>query len=161
MRSTLVIEEDKEKKLLLMEERFARCVDFKNFNKEKNYDLKVNYPVKMTYENLMWNECLRQVMPEGIEIPGGFETIGHIAHLNLHEDQMPYRNLIGQIILDKTPNLRTVVTKIGYIKETYRFYELECIAGEPDYNTTLVEDKVRINLDLSLVYWSSKLATER
>ena len=59
MRSTLVIEDDKEKKLLLMEERFARCVDFKNFNKEKNYDIKVNYPVKMTYENLMWNECLR------------------------------------------------------------------------------------------------------
>ena len=100
-------------------------------------------------------------MPEGIEIPGGFETIGHIAHLNLADEQMPYKNLIGQIILDKTPNLRTVVTKIGYIKETYRFYELECIAGEPDYNTTLVEDKVRINLDLSLVYWSSKLATER
>ena len=59
MRSTLVIEEDKEKKLLLMEERFARCVDFKTFNKEKNYDIKVNYPVKMTYENLMWNECLK------------------------------------------------------------------------------------------------------
>ena len=74
---------------------------------------------------------------------------------------MPYKNVIGQCILDKTNHLRTVVTKIGYIKATYRFYDLECIAGAPDYEATLVEDKVRINLDLSKVYWSSKLSTER
>ena len=74
---------------------------------------------------------------------------------------MPYRKIIGQCILDKHPHLRTVVTKLGCIKETYRFYDLECIAGPPNYETTLVEDKVRINLDLSKVYWSSKLSTER
>ena len=38
---------------------------------------------------------------------------------------------------------------------------MECIAGEPKYETIVVEDKVRFNLDLSLVYWSSKLSTER
>jgi len=53
------------------------------------------------------------------------------------------------------------VTKIGIIEATYRFYNLECIAGEPRYDTIQVEDKVRIGLDVSTVYWSSKLATER
>ena len=53
------------------------------------------------------------------------------------------------------------MTKIGIIEETYRFYNLECIAGEPRYDTILMEDKVKIGLDISKVYWSSKLATER
>ena len=38
---------------------------------------------------------------------------------------------------------------------------MECIAGAPSYETIHVEDKVRINLDISKVYWSSKLSTER
>ena len=74
---------------------------------------------------------------------------------------MPYKKIIGQCILDKNPHLRTVVTKLGKIEATYRFYDLECIAGEPKYDTIHVEDKVRINLDISKVYWISKLSTER
>jgi tRNA (guanine37-N1)-methyltransferase len=27
---------------------------------------------------------LRDVLPEGVEIPGGYEAIGDVAHLNLH-----------------------------------------------------------------------------
>ena len=53
------------------------------------------------------------------------------------------------------------MTKIGNIESTYRFYDLECIAGDTNYETILIEDKVRLNLDVSKVYWSSKLATER
>jgi len=39
---------------------------------------------------------------------------------------------------------------------------LECIAGEKDrYETIQIEDKVRFKVDVSKVYWCSKLATER
>jgi len=41
---------------------------------------------------------------------------------------------------------------------------LECIAGECQegaYQTIQVEDKVRFKVDVSKVYWCSKLATER
>jgi len=30
-----------------------------------------------------------------VEIPSGFETVGDIAHLNLSEKMMKYKNLIG------------------------------------------------------------------
>lgn len=57
--------------------------------------------------------------------------------------------------------MRTVVTKIGHIETTFRFYDLECIAGEPSYEAMVLEDKVRFKVDVSKMYWCSKLSTER
>jgi len=42
---------------------------------------------------------------------------------------MPFKHQIGEAIIDKNPAIKTVVTKIGHIESTFRFYELECIAG--------------------------------
>ena len=74
---------------------------------------------------------------------------------------MPYKLQIGQVILDKNPSLRTVVTKIGHIDSTFRFYDLECIAGESKYETMVIEDKVKFKVDVSKMYWCSKLSSER
>ena len=54
MKATLPIEGDNQKKLLLMEERFSRCVDFKEYNEEKKFEVKLNYPVMLSYDNLHW-----------------------------------------------------------------------------------------------------------
>lgn len=106
---------------------------------------------------------LRELLPEDVkDIPSGFETIGDIAHMNLTGKLFDYRYLIGEVVLDKNPALRTVVTKIGQIESTYRFYDLECIAGDSsNYETMVVEDKVKFKVDVSKVYWCSKLSTER
>ena len=117
--------------------------------------------MSITYDNYNYQDALRHILPEGIEIPGGYEAIGDVAHLNLHVNQMPFKLQIGQVILDKNPSLRTVVTKIGHIDSTYRFYELECIAGEPKYETIVIEDKVKFKVDVSKMYWCSKLSCER
>ena len=54
------------------------------------------------------------------------------------------------------------MTKVGQIQATYRFYDLVCIAGDDSsYETIHVEDKVRFKVDVSRVYWCSKLSTER
>jgi tRNA (guanine37-N1)-methyltransferase len=106
---------------------------------------------------------LRQVLPSDIEeIPSGFETVGDIAHMNLTGRCFDLRYLIGQVVLEKNPMIRTVVTKVGQIESTFRFYDLECIAGEENnYETTVLEDKVRFKVDVSRVYWCSKLGSER
>lgn len=106
---------------------------------------------------------MRELLPPDVdEVPSGFETVGDIAHMNLLGKQLDHRYIIGQVVLDKNPVLRTVVTKLGQIESTFRFYDLECISGDPSsYETIVNEDKVRFKVDISKVYWCSKLGHER
>ena len=108
-------------------------------------------------------EVLKEILPADVEeIPSGYETIGDIAHLNLTGKLFDHRYVIGEVILDKNPQLRTVVTKIGQIESTYRFYDLECIAGDASsFESVVMEDKVKFKVDVSKVYWCSKLSGER
>lgn len=54
------------------------------------------YNLELTYENFKSEEILRAVLPEGQEVTSGFSRVGHIAHLNLRDHQLPYRHLIGR-----------------------------------------------------------------
>jgi tRNA (guanine37-N1)-methyltransferase len=54
---------------------------------------------------------VQRLLPPGVEVPMSFETVGHIAHLNLREEQLPHKHLIGSVLLDKNPHIRTVVNK--------------------------------------------------
>ena len=56
--------------------------------------------VQLTYANFTYVDILKELLPKDIVIPTGFETIGHIAHFNLNPLQMPYKNIIGQVLLD-------------------------------------------------------------
>lgn len=40
---------------------------------------------------------VQRLLPEGIEVPSSFETVGHIAHLNLREELLPHKHTIGQV----------------------------------------------------------------
>ena len=106
---------------------------------------------------------MKELLPVDIEeVPSGFETIGDIAHMNLTGKLFDYRYLIGAVVLEKNPTIRTVVTKLGQIESTYRFYDLECIAGDDSsYESIVLEDKVKFKVDVSRVYWCSKLGSER
>ena len=76
------------------------------------------------------------LLPPDIQVPSGFETVGDIAHLNLDESQMPYRYDIGEVMLRKTHGLRTVITKVGFIKNVFRTFDYELLAGVDNLETT-------------------------
>lgn len=59
--------------------------------------------VDITYAQLDAQEVLRELLPAGVDVPGSFETVGHLVHLNLRDEQRPYRELIGQVLLDDIP----------------------------------------------------------
>ena len=60
------------------------------------------------------DDVLKELLPPDIEeIPSGFETVGDIAHMNLTGKLFDLRYLIGQVVLEKNPIIRSVVTKIG------------------------------------------------
>ena len=45
-------------------------------------------------------------------MPSAYETVGHIAHLNLRDELLPWKHVIGQVLLDKNPSIKTVVNKV-------------------------------------------------
>ncbi|KAM1356592.1 hypothetical protein ACFX13_031430 [Malus domestica] len=114
------------------------------------------------YEYWQMNEILEALLPEGMIVPSAFETVGHIAHLNLRDEHLPYKKLIAKVILDKNkPKIQTVVNKIDAIHNDYRTMQLEVLAGNRSLVTTVVENGLRFHVDLATVYWNSRLATER
>ena len=55
------------------------------------------YELVLTYKNWTAEQILRAVLPSEIgEVPSSFETIGHIAHLNLRDSLLDFKNLIGR-----------------------------------------------------------------
>ena len=133
----------------------AADVDFKKFEAEGcSHELIFDY----TY----WNsdEILRATLPDGMDVPSSFETIGHIAHLNLRPEHEPFKYLIGAVILDKNPVIRTVINKVGSIEATFRYFQMEILAGEDLLQVEVREEGCRFVFDYSKVYWNSRLQQE-
>lgn len=120
--------------------------------------------VELTYENLSTEDVLKELLPMTQELVSSFSIIGHIAHLNLKEHLLPYKNLIGQVILEKNkPLIRMVVNKISTIENQFRFFPMEILARDSEDVTTMVEVRstsCRFKFDFATVYWNPRLDTE-
>ena len=81
------------------------------------------FTFRLTYEYFPLDYVLPRLLPSNMPIPSGFETIGHIAHLNLSEEQRPYGPIIARVLLDKSPHLHTVVNKVGSIETQFAYLQ--------------------------------------
>lgn len=115
--------------------------------------------LKVTYDNWKLDDILKAIFPEN-EAPGSFSQIGHIVHLNLRDSQLPFKNLVGQVILDKVPNAKTVVNKTNIIDTTFRHFSMELLAGEENTIVEVKENGCRYEFDFAKVYWNPRLGTE-
>jgi tRNA (guanine37-N1)-methyltransferase len=120
----------------------------------------IPFVATLTHHNFSLQELLKLLLPPDVVIPSSFETIGHIAHLNLLDEQLPYKYIIGRSILLKNPVIKTVVTKVGSIHNIYRSMDLEILAGEANFETEVRQSGLRFQLDFSTVYWNSRLEYE-
>ncbi|OBZ90883.1 tRNA (guanine(37)-N1)-methyltransferase [Choanephora cucurbitarum] len=121
----------------------------------------VSYSFDVGYDYWTTEQILYSVMPEGdAETPSSFTTTGHIAHVNLKEESMPYKSLIAQVILDKNKKIKSVVNKTNTIDNTYRNFQMEVLAGDTNMVTQLKENNCRFKFDFSQVYWNSRLQAE-
>ena len=56
----------------------------------------IDHQLTLEYHHWTMPHILKAVLPvDTREIPSSFETIGHIAHLNLPSELTEYKNLIG------------------------------------------------------------------
>ncbi|CAI5506006.1 unnamed protein product [Closterium sp. Naga37s-1] len=118
--------------------------------------------VTVGYEYWTAEDILRHVLPAHVPVPTSFESVGHIAHLNLLDVHLPYKHLIAQVLLDKhKPRILSVVNKTAAIHAVYRTMKLELLAGSFRLITTARESALSFKVDFARVYWNSRLATER
>ncbi|EIN13881.1 guanine-N(1)--methyltransferase [Punctularia strigosozonata HHB-11173 SS5] len=122
----------------------------------------LSHHVDLEYDYWTAEEILHAILPEELcdGAPAGFAMTGHIAHMNLNDEYLPYKHMIGQVILDKNPAVRTVVNKLDSIDHQFRFFKMELLAGEPDYVVEHHESGCRFTFDFTQVYWNSRLHTE-
>uniref|UniRef100_A0A0N5AI72 tRNA (guanine(37)-N1)-methyltransferase n=1 Tax=Syphacia muris TaxID=451379 RepID=A0A0N5AI72_9BILA len=108
-----------------------------------------------------WNAktCINAVLPKGM-IFSGFTQAGHIVHVNLREELLPYKYVVGQILRDKISRCRTVVNKLGLIDNEFRTFQMDLLAGDADYITTVVSDGIKFKIDFSKTFWNTRLTTE-
>ncbi|KAL6974355.1 tRNA (guanine(37)-N(1))-methyltransferase [Sarracenia purpurea var. burkii] len=130
-------------------------------------------PYLLTLGYTYWgaDHVLKQILPPGVEIPSSFETIvkysnydvalGHIAHLNITDEVLSYKDVIARVIYDKNhPRIKTVVNKVGTITNEFRVPKFEVLAGKHDMITEVKQYGATFKLDYSLVYWNSRLEHE-
>jgi tRNA (guanine37-N1)-methyltransferase len=130
------------------------------FNEKNQVSLEL-YTLKLDYDHFSVEEVLKTLLPNDIkEIPSSFEQAGHIAHLNLRDEMVPYKYIIGQAILDKNPAIKTIVNKTGSIETVFRTFPMELLAGDNNYNVTLKESNARFSFNFGEVYWNSRLQME-
>ncbi|KAI9570329.1 S-adenosyl-L-methionine-dependent methyltransferase [Boletus coccyginus] len=136
--------------LLKVKEEAALTPEARLFLQEQRVDL-VQHKIDLDYNYWTADDIINSILPEDLcdGSPTGFSITGHIAHMNLNQEYLPYKHLIGQIILDA-----------NNIDAQFRFFEMEVLAGEPDFVVEHHESNCRFAFDFSKVYWNSRLHTE-
>ncbi|KAF8140523.1 Met-10+ like-protein-domain-containing protein [Boletus edulis] len=147
--------------LLKVTEEAALTPEARLFLQEQHVDL-VQHKIDLDYDYWTADDIINSILPEDLcdGSPTGFSIIGHIAHMNLNQEYLPYKHLIGQIILDKNPVIKTVVNKLDNIDTKFRFFSMEVLAGERNFVVEHHESDCRFSFDFSKVYWNSRLHTE-
>ncbi|KXX76995.1 hypothetical protein MMYC01_206983 [Madurella mycetomatis] len=124
----------------------------------------IPYELQLDYDYWNYRDVMTSILPEELheDIPSGFNIAGHVAHLNLRENYLPYKKLVAEILLDKNPQLKTVINKVDNVgtESEFRTFQYEVLAGPDDLNVQVSESGCTFEFDYSKVYWNSKLETE-
>ncbi len=117
-------------------------------------------PIKQHPKN--FSELLEdELTPSEIEdLKTSFDTIGDIVILEIPENLEDKKNKIGDAALEFTKR-RSIYMKRSAIKGTIRIRDLEFLSGIDNPVTIHKEHQARLKLDVSKVYFSPRLATER
>ncbi|KAK4461097.1 hypothetical protein QBC42DRAFT_270809 [Cladorrhinum samala] len=124
----------------------------------------IPYELEIDYDYWTARDILESILPEELhdEIPTGFNTAGHIAHLNLRDEYLDYKKLVAEVLIDKNQHIKTVINKVDNVgsESEFRTFKYEVLAGEDDLQVSVNHHGCSFDFDYSKVYWNSKLETE-
>ena len=90
-----------------------------------------------------------------------FEVVGDIAICGISKEVKKYEKIIGDSILKSNSSIKVVLKKSGIHTGKFRCQKLIFLCGERRKETTYIENKIKLKLDVEKVYFSSKLSGER
>ena len=118
----------------------------------------------LSYDDWHYTDIMKSVIPSDLldEMPHGYSAVGHIIHFNLREQFLPYKHLVGSVILDKIPGVRTVINKVERVgaKDPFRTFNYEVLAGVDDMVAEVSEQNCIFRLNYAKVYWNPRLEGE-
>ena len=93
-------------------------------------------------------------------LPSSFDTLGTIALVKMADEVIPYAEQIGKAIIATQKAVRTVCVDSGVMDE-FRTRNIKVVAGDKTTETVHKEYGMVFKLDVSKVFFSPRLATER
>ena len=121
--------------------KIVKCEGIKYVKKSRDYRSNLNDEIK----NLA---------------PRSFDIFGEIAILRLVDDLRNYEKEIAETLLLSHTNIKTVCIDSG-VKGEFRLRNLRIIGGDNNFVSVHKENGMEFNADISKVYFSPRLATER
>jgi tRNA (guanine37-N1)-methyltransferase len=120
-----------------------------------DFETKNNIPKSLS-------EYLKGKIPDNLQkhLTKSFDTIGHIAVIDLKEELVNYEELIAEGLLKRNTNIKSIYKKSKAVSGPYRIRGLEFIAGEDNSITTYQEYGIKMVVDIRKVYLSPRLSTE-
>ena len=90
-----------------------------------------------------------------------FDIVGSIAIIEIPEALEGKEKLIGEQLMTANKNVTTVLKKIGGHEGEYRTQRMVCVAGEDTRETEVIENGVRLRVNVEEAYYSVRMSTER
>lgn len=157
----VILHPDRVKTIDDLDDKAVKSLDSNNIDKTLNFR-----ELQLCYEHYQAEDVFRAVLPT--DSFGGslssWSVIGHIIHLNLKENLLPYKHLIGEVLLDKNKAyIKLVVNKVTTIENEFRFFPMEVLASRDGCTDTNVEIRAfncTFRFDFAKVYWNPRLNTE-
>lgn len=90
-----------------------------------------------------------------------YDIVGSIAIIEIPPALEPKQKLVGEKLMEINGSVKTVLKKASAHEGEFRTQQMECIAGEDVRETIVVENGVRLKVDVEDAYYSIRMATER
>ncbi|RMZ79466.1 hypothetical protein DV738_g3295, partial [Chaetothyriales sp. CBS 135597] len=126
----------------------------------------IEYGLELSYDDWSASNILEATLPEfpeeDKETPAGFSQVGQVAHVNLRNQYLPYKYLIGQVLMDKSPLTKTVINKTLDVGtgSAFRTFPYEVLAGPDNLDVQVSEAGCQFKFNFGKVYWNPRLSHE-
>lgn len=123
--------------------------------------------VDLELEERVRGQSLREALSRTLteaemdELIASYDIVGSIAIIEIPERLVPKEHLIAEQVLRVNPAVKTVLKKDGGHEGEYRTQRLAFITGDDTRLTTVIENGIRLRVNVEEAYYSIRMSTER